>query len=273
MFKKLKARKLKNKLLKHTLLYLSLIVFLLDNRRMRRNSGKTIVLVFHHIDQPKRLESILHLAGRYYRLISFGDWLSGNKSKELVNVIFSFDDGYSSWQDALEILRRFRVRGCLFFVCSGFINDSYPDFCKKIGTWAEPALREADISSIVRDHYLGSHTDLHTSAATFDFADLEVLCSSDIKLMERYKQFTPRTMALVQGILPRAGRAQETSFDYIFSCLPGYLEENTQEYPILPRTNVGLRYSFLMIPVITGHYNAVLNTYLRITKILRKIHE
>lgn len=266
-------RKLKNKLVKFTLLYVSFILYCLDIKRTKRNGGKTIILVFHHLDEPKKLESLLDLAGRNFNLISFGDWLNKKISKDQVNVILSFDDGYESWSNALRILKNYRVKGCLFFICSEFIDNKYPEFCQKIGTWAEPSISTSHIYSIVNDHYIGSHTDNHTSADQFDFAELDQLCYEDIKLINEYDAGSPLMMALVKGIFPKSGRPNESRFDYIFSCESGYLEDNPNYPQILPRTNVGLRSTFLMMPVIAGHFNTVLTAYLKISTMIKSISE
>ena len=97
-----KIHKIKNKLVKFTLLYISFVLYCLDIKRNQRNAGKTIILVFHHLDKPRRLESLLDLAGKNFNLISFRDWLNKDISKNQVNVILSFDDGYKSWSNALE---------------------------------------------------------------------------------------------------------------------------------------------------------------------------
>ena len=176
-------------------------------------------------------------------------------------------------QEWLTNLKKYRVKGCLFFVCSGFIDNKYPEFCRKIGTWAEPSMKKANIYSIVSDHYLCSHTDIHTTANQFDFAELDRLCREDIKLIKECNADAPLMMALVKGIFPKSGQPSESCFDYIFSCKSGYLEDNANCYQILPRTNVGLRSTFLMIPVIAGHFNTVLNFYLNISKKIKRINE
>ena len=61
-----------------------------------KNQGKTRVLVFHHLDRPDVFDKALHAIRRHYQVISFNQYLCGDKARSKLNVILAFDDGFRS---------------------------------------------------------------------------------------------------------------------------------------------------------------------------------
>ena len=116
--------------------FIATVLYVLCDNFFQRNGcssrGKTRVLVFHHIDDPKRFESIIRVLSVRYHVIDFKDYICGKKSNEKLNVIVALDDGYLSWyEEALKIFEKYKVKP-LLFVSSGFIeisDENAKQFC------------------------------------------------------------------------------------------------------------------------------------------------
>lgn len=255
----------KNWSIKRVILIASLFFYLLDSQRNSRNRGETLILVFHHIDKPRRLKRFIEARQNLYRVISFDDWRSGYVTQGFVNVILSFDDGYSSWESAHTILSDAGIRGCLFFVCSGFVGYKDSTYCERIGTWREPAIEEDLLKEIGMKHWLGSHTDTH-SLTEEDYRSIPDFCKCDRSFISRICEQDLSLFALVQGVKPKHGNPRDCGFDYVFSCDEGFLGRHRANGVVLPRTNVGLRSWILMLPVVSGHYQLAKEYYLKTVK-------
>lgn len=88
---------------------------------LRRRRPLVRVLVFHDVRDSAWFEEIVRSLRATHHLISPEDFSEQRFASGKINVLITFDDGYTSWVDAcLPILEKYSARA-LFFVNSGLV--------------------------------------------------------------------------------------------------------------------------------------------------------
>lgn len=227
-------------------------------------NGKTRVLVFHHIDAVARFRSIILVLKRRYNLISFDQYLCGEKAKNRINIIIALDDGYRSWYcNALPVFLEFGVKPMLFidskFICQNGVAAA--DYCHTaITTWPEASLSWAEIKELVSmGAEIGGHTSGHINLTNCSSeesmvevinCDRETICREigrSIRIFTypfgRYDDRVIRAMS-------------KTVYGYAFSSDSGFLEESQGNF-LLKRSNIGLRPPLVVCAMVEGWVDRV----------------
>ena len=96
-------------------------------RTFKKKSGPLVrVLVFHDVQNAKWFKESVTFLVQKYHVISPEDFMHNRFDRGRINVLFTFDDGYTSWNDVcVPILREQNIQA-LFFINSGLV-DVYGD--------------------------------------------------------------------------------------------------------------------------------------------------
>lgn len=226
----------------------------------KRNKGETRILVFHHLDEPVRFKKVIMKLSTRYNLISFNDYLSNNISKEKVNVIISFDDGYESWyQNGSEIFIEYNVKPILS-INSDFIGldgSSAHQYCvTNINTWPERSLtwdqviELRDLGAYICGH---AHTHIDLTERCTEQALKGELISKDKELLEENLNITIEAFTYPYGRFDDSTVKFMIESDYklAFTSNSGFLHKSQFPYKI-KRTNVGMRHYFVVYSYVEG---------------------
>lgn len=224
-----------------------------------REGPLTRVLVFHHLDKPRRFDKLICKLKKDYNFISFDSYLTGGTKNDRVNLILAFDDGYKSW--AVSGAPIFSKHGLkpLFFVNSDYVDlagaDGY-DYCRdNINTWAEESItwrelrRLKELGGSVGGHTKG-HTDLTdaknksiiSSCVALDKQNIDAHLGQDTQIFAYpYGRWDKGSVKVVAN----------AGYKYAFTSDSGYLEDSVSDLRLL-RTNVGMRTYFVARAYIEG---------------------
>jgi len=138
-----------------------------------RNTAVARFVVFHDIlpNEESIFERNLQALKKKTNVISFADFFEGRLSKQKINTVITFDDGYKSWVTAaLPILKQNHLPAT-FFVSSGFIGLSKDFQAHYLNTHLSKklpprkitgSLTEDDLKRIVDSGFtIGGHTINH----------------------------------------------------------------------------------------------------------------
>lgn len=245
---------------------------------VKNNRGKTRILVFHHLDKPKRFEKMVAKIKEKYNLIGFDDYLQGKVSEDNLNVILAFDDGYESWlKSGLPIFQKLSLRPMLF-INSDFIGlcerESFKYCTNCIKTWPEKSLSWEDVRTLhSAGCVIGGHGLKHTNLATDTTHDLKKLaCVQDDKLLIERMILAPISVfaypfgrwndASVQ-ILRASG------YEFAFTSDSGYLDDSDSNF-VLKRTNVGMRIPLVAFAYIEGWSEKLTSDVAKVRGLLRR---
>jgi peptidoglycan/xylan/chitin deacetylase (PgdA/CDA1 family) len=92
-------------------------------RMIQRHKGPLVrVVVFHDVTDSAWFRTLLVHMKNHYHVISPTDFLTRTFDRTKINILVTFDDGYTSWNTVcLPILRELEVKA-LFFVNSGLLD-------------------------------------------------------------------------------------------------------------------------------------------------------
>lgn len=226
--------------------------------------GKTRVLVFHHLDEPRKFARVVAGVKKRYNIISLQDYRDGKVSKEKINVIFAFDDGYKSWHaNGLPVFQRYGVKP-LLFVNSDFVGLSEAhafDYCSsRINTWPEASLSWGELSELVAaGAEVGGHGSGHKDmSADLSMAELKSFVVTDRQVIHDKLGVQPRTFTYPFGRFHELATqaVQASGYQLAFCSTSGFLEESACEFT-LKRSNVGMRSPLTVYAVIEGYSDSV----------------
>ena len=144
-------------------------VTLLYRMYLRRNGPLVRVLVFHDVTDASWFRSVLNALHERYHLISPQDFLESRFHPSRINILITFDDGYSSWVDiCLPVLTETRTQA-LFFINSGLVevsgNSTERERYIRDRLFISPRaiLSWNGVVELYRNgHMIGGHTTTHT---------------------------------------------------------------------------------------------------------------
>ncbi|MDE3059508.1 MAG: polysaccharide deacetylase family protein [Pseudomonadota bacterium] len=223
-----------------------------------RNRGKTRVLVFHHLDEPDLFERAVRAISRRYHLISFEQYLRGQKASDRINIILAFDDGYHSWfTHGLPVFQKYNVHP-LFFINSDFIGlaeEEAKRYCREaIGTWPEAGLAWKELKALAAQGEVGGHGRGHRDlSAIVDESAIMELMASDRVAIESATGAPARCFAYPFGRYSAiaSASAEKAGYAYAFTSDSGFLEDSASPF-LLKRTNLGMRPPPVALAVIEG---------------------
>jgi peptidoglycan/xylan/chitin deacetylase (PgdA/CDA1 family) len=186
-----------------SILFISLEIFLINKLFRYLNRGKVKVLLYHNIvrSEQKTLfsnaitEKIfakqIKKLQKNYNIISLsqhGQW--HNISKEKVNVLLTFDDGFiNNYEIVLPILQKNNIKACFFIISKCIEDGSVPAFIKNSKSHQE--FRTININQtkymLKQGMNIGSHTLYHN-----DFSKLSVKDST--QNAEQSKQYLEKKL-------------------------------------------------------------------------------
>jgi peptidoglycan/xylan/chitin deacetylase (PgdA/CDA1 family) len=224
-----------------------------------KNQGKTRVLVFHHLDRPDVFDKALHAIRRHYQVISFNQYLCGDKARSKLNVILAFDDGFRScFEHGRPIFRKHGVSP-LLFINSDFVGldrEAAHRYCRDAMMISpEASLSWEDVKTLAADgaeiggHALG-HADLSAMAEESAIMDR---IAPDRAAIQNALEHAIRCFAYPFGRHSRlaAHCAEKAGYKYAFSSDSGFLEDSPSPF-LLNRTNVGVRPPLVVLAMIEG---------------------
>ncbi|MCZ4310106.1 MULTISPECIES: polysaccharide deacetylase family protein [Vibrio] len=266
---------MKNKIKRFICGFLYCISEVLFKGKHNKNKGKTRILVFHHIDHPKRFDKALEKISSRYNLISWDDYLNGNLSKSRVNVIISLDDGYESWfTHGLPVFIKYNVKPILS-INSDFIGldegESFHYCQNHINTWGEKSLSWEQLIELKKhgstifshSHY---HTDMKDPNIELSFKR-DAILKDKVKIIEKinvdvsgftypYGCYSDLSVTLVG----------ELGFKYALTSDSNFLSSG--QFPLLiGRTNVGMRHWIVVFSYIEGWSERLTNCMFKIRRI------
>jgi peptidoglycan/xylan/chitin deacetylase (PgdA/CDA1 family)/thymidylate kinase len=228
-------------------------------------SGKTRILVMHHLDDRQRFRAIVRTLCRHYNLISFDQYKNNiGIDPNRLNLILAFDDGYRSWHTVgLPVFREFDVRP-LLFINTDFVGLSDPaafDYAaEKISTWPEGSLNWNELRDLqeagaeICAHGSG-HEDM---SSTVDPDTLDQVVQPERFVLHTQLGAPPRAFAYPFGRYNEASveALRRAGYEYGFSTRSGFLGESMDEFT-LPRSNVGMRSPRVVCAVAEGYADRV----------------
>ncbi len=221
--------------------------------------GKTRVLVFHHIDHPKRFWSILNTLNKNYRFVSFQQYLEGKISADRINIVITLDDGYRSWlHAALPSFQEFGIRP-LVFINSDFIGldeETGKTYCRQsITTWPEAGLSWPEIHILEEaGGEIGGHSRGHIDLVACEKIErIHAAVSNDRREIGRALGHPIRAFAYPFGRYDDRSLEAVASagYDFGFTCDSGFLDDS-QGPLLLKRSNIGLRSPLTVCAVVEG---------------------
>ncbi|MFB6181770.1 MAG: polysaccharide deacetylase family protein [Candidatus Magasanikbacteria bacterium] len=90
---------------------------------LKKTKGPLLrVLVFHDVESKYHFEKLISFLDKKFNIISSEEFKQNQLSKDKINILLTFDDGYKSWVDnVLPVLEGKNLKG-IFFISSGFIE-------------------------------------------------------------------------------------------------------------------------------------------------------
>lgn len=250
--------KIKSKL-RHFLVF----VYFLFGRKPKysdREESRTRVIVFHHLDKPKRFEDLISNLKKKYNIITFKNYLEGKIDKTKINLIIAFDDGYKScFHNGKSIFCKHDIKP-LFFLNSDFIGldskNAYSYCIKHINTWKDDSLSWEEVKNLKElGCQIGGHTHKHT-----DLTDIKkngktffnIICKDKLKIDKKLNQNTS-IFAYPFGRWNDSvlKEVKKSGYEYAFTSDSGYLEDSANNHSLL-RTNIGMRPSFIAKAYVEG---------------------
>ncbi len=255
----MKLAHLKNKirLFAATLLYVA--SRMVPALAMPSHRGKTRVLVFHHVDDPSHFRKIIACLTANYHVISYSQYLRGQKSTDRINVIIALDDGYQSWyQSAFPVFIEFGVLP-LIFVNSDFVGltvDSAHRYCQtNITTWPESAINWTQLKEMISfGAEIGGHTAGHLNLRTAPTDGVVYTAIREDKLLiEQRVGKSPNLFAYPFGLHDsRAANAvRRAGYSYAFTSDSGFLDDSPDNYRLY-RSNIGMRPPLVVRAMVEG---------------------
>lgn len=209
-----------------------------------RLAGKPILRVacFHEIKDSQKdgFEEKLILLKRGFNLISPQDFLNEHFSKEKINVLLTFDDGFGSWlKNVVPVLRRHNLAAIFFVDQRGF------GIAPKISAMG---------------FEIGGHSLNHSRLTCLSAEKLQREIKSGKEQLEKLVSKEIRFFAYpfgdkksFNGDVIKA--IKEAGFRYAFTILPGINKKSTNPY-LLRRDGINVAWSnFLLLAWLRGAYD------------------
>lgn len=162
-------------------------------RLYRRTKGPLVrVIVFHDVLDREWFVRILATLRAHYHVLTPDEYRMGNFDTTRINVLVTFDDGYTSWvETCLPVLSAYQVKG-IFFLSSGLLDAKYEKmeafFVRErlLLTKSHHILTWEGARALVRaGHTVGGHTRSHIRLSALPCAMQKIDMNDDkVRLAE-----------------------------------------------------------------------------------------
>jgi len=160
---------------------------------VKKNDPLVRVLVFHDVHDREWFELMIETLTKHYHVITPEDFHAKHFHPSRINVLITFDDGYASWETAVQsVFKENELRG-LFFINSALMDVAHN------GEWAECFMREQLLISPrvpltwegvqkLRDagHTIGGHSLTHPNLTNLSEKDMMREILDDKHAIERH---------------------------------------------------------------------------------------
>lgn len=225
---------------------------------IQRKGPLVRVIVFHDVTDVMWFRKILTVLTKRYHVLTPDAFIKQEFNASKVNVLVTFDDGYTSWTEVcLPLLQEYDIRA-LFFINSGLL-DVYENETERamyvrerlqLKTMRRTLSWNGAQSLLLQGHTIGGHTKTHTrlSALGEDAQKAEII--EDRKGIEEMLEVQPVFFAFPFGNVGDVGvrseaLARSAGYRYIFSTEAGFVGDTVTG--VVPRMCIedALRESFL----------------------------
>lgn len=205
--------------------------------RLRKKYGVRLVraIVFHEIKdkEVRNFENKLRFLKKNFNIISPKQFYNREFSKEKLNVLLTFDDGYESWlRNVIPSLKEENL-SAIFFVPSGFIEagesnrDFYVSKRFRLTTEKKPLSWQNVIDLDRQGLEIGGHTINHLNLKNLDKQKLLQEIKQDKDKIEEILGHKIISFAYPFGDIQRMSKeaisaAKEAGYQVAFSTLPGF---------------------------------------------------
>ena len=147
---------------------------------VRRRGPLVRVVVFHDVQDRDWFAESIKTLSVHYHMLTPEEFTAGNFDTERINLLITFDDGYTSWVDVcLPVLLEYNVKA-LFFINSGLLDaereNKQETFVRERLLLTKPhrILTWEGVRTLLRaGHTIGGHTRSHVRLSELSVAGQE----------------------------------------------------------------------------------------------------
>ncbi|MFB6357169.1 MAG: polysaccharide deacetylase family protein [bacterium] len=207
-------------------------------------------VTYHRIspDQATSFRKQVDRIQNNFNVVSPRQYKNSEGSTETLNVLFTFDDGYLSWENTvLPVLNERDIKG-LFFVCPDFVGlneDEARNYSEQfLNMSPSNPLTEEGIKTIIKsDHTVGNHLLEHRDLRDTPPGDqIRNIMEQSQTSFEEHFEITPEWLAYPFADYfthpERLTRVTGEYFDYAVTLIPGWNTPSTNPL-FLTRVNSG----------------------------------
>jgi len=172
----------------------------------KRNGPLVRILVFHDVQNAEWFRESLICLTQKYNIISPEDFINNRFDSKQINVLITFDDGYTSWIEVCAPILREQNIYALFFINSGLV-DAYDDVEKQklyvkeqLMLSSRKTLSWEGVRALMRaGHTIGGHTVSHARLSNLSKNEQDAEIRGDKKCIEEMTQKQINTFAYPFG--------------------------------------------------------------------------
>ena len=148
------------------------------------------IALYFHETEIKELEDlekiILYFHERNYEFVTVNE-LTQNLKSDLKHVALTFDDGFSSWVDTLDLFKTHNVRATYFINTIQFTDLDLDKFLSDIRCKdSELLINKKEINEIIsHGHEIGSHTHTHRTLSKLDLLQLIEEIDTNLEILNK----------------------------------------------------------------------------------------
>ncbi len=176
-------------------------------RRLLLNKPLVRVWCLHDIKESEvsKFEERLKYLKSKYNIISASDFKSNNLDKKKLNILLSFDDGYSNWLEyVLTVLDQYEIKAIFF------INDDFKEYSDRLTE---------------KGHTLGGHSMTHKYLTKL--SDKELNQEVDGSIRSDYFAYPEGDK---ESFNAKVISKISESYKYAFTIIPGFNNKKSNSY-------------------------------------------
>lgn len=201
------------------------------------------VITYHQVKdyQVKAFQKNLAFFARTCNVLTPQDFLQKNFSKDKLNILITFDDGYASWiTNVLPYMQKYSMKG-IYFIPSGFINAGEQGgvfyASKRLSIKKVAPLTWAELRSVFAGETIGGHTVSHPVFASLSKEEIENELQEDKKTIEAVLQKQIDFFAYPFGDSVRVPSwcydiPAKVGYKFAFTTIPGFANLASEQFSI-----------------------------------------